>query len=110
MLRFSAWASQRRHASARDRCKGMFAPIIDRGTVIPVSRPETFHTVGDNQTQIEIEVFQGEHSMCADNVRLGQHPITGLPAAPAGEVCVDIRFSYDLNGISRSRDHGVWQR
>jgi molecular chaperone HscC len=78
---------------------GLYAPIIERGTVIPTSRVQTFHTLGDRQKQIDIEVFQGEHSLCKDNRLLGAFAVTGLPPRPAGEVDVDVRFSYDLNGI-----------
>lgn len=78
---------------------GLFAPIIDRGTVLPASRVESFSTIADGQTQIEIEVYQGEHSLCADNQHLGSYRVKGIPAARAGEQTIDVRFSYDLNGI-----------
>jgi molecular chaperone HscC len=78
---------------------GLYAPIIERGTVIPASRVQRFHTVSDRQKQIDVEVFQGEHSLCKDNRRLGVFHVTDLPPRPAGQVDVDVRFSYDLNGI-----------
>jgi len=78
---------------------GIFAPIIERGTTIPVSRSESFHTVEDNQTKLQVEIYQGEHSLCKDNTKLGQYIVKDLPKAPAGEASVDVRFSYDLNGI-----------
>lgn len=78
---------------------GLFSPIIDRGTVLPASRVETFRTMADGQREIEVEVYQGEHSLCADNQRLGSYWVKGIPAAPAGEQAVDVRFTYDLNGI-----------
>jgi molecular chaperone HscC len=79
--------------------EGMFTPIIDRGTLIPVSRSERFTTIADGQTHIEVEVFQGEHSMCRDKARLAPTRVTGLPAKPAGEASIEVRFTYDLNGI-----------
>jgi molecular chaperone HscC len=79
--------------------EGLFSPIIDRGTVIPVSRSERFHTMGDGQTKLLVEVFQGEHSMCSDNAKLGSYTVKGLPPKPAGEVSIEVRFTYDLNGI-----------
>lgn len=78
---------------------GLFSPIIDRGTVLPASRVESFSTIADGQTEIEIEVYQGEHSLCADNQHLGSYRVKGIPAARAGEQSIDVRFSYDLNGI-----------
>ncbi|HEX2677687.1 MAG TPA: Hsp70 family protein, partial [Polyangiales bacterium] len=68
-------------------------------TVIPVSRSERFQTLGDNQTQIEIEVYQGEHSLCRDNQKLGAFVLDGLPRKPAGSVSIEVRFTYDLNGL-----------
>jgi molecular chaperone HscC len=79
--------------------RGMFAPIIDRGTVIPSSRVKTFSTMSDNQKEILIEVFQGEHASCEKNRKLGQYSLRGLPPGPAGSQSIDVRFSYDLNGL-----------
>jgi len=78
---------------------GQFAPILDRGTVLPASRVESFRTMADNQTEVDVRIFQGEHSLCEDNVELGKMRITGLPRAPAGKTSFDVRFTYDLNGI-----------
>jgi molecular chaperone HscC len=84
---------------AHTHVHGLFEPIIERGTVIPVSRVKSFHTLADGQPRIEIEVFQGEHSLCRDNRKLGQLTVKGLPHKPAGDVSIDVRFTYDLNGL-----------
>jgi molecular chaperone HscC len=81
------------------RVAGIYSPILERGTVIPASRVERFFTVTDDQKQILVEVFQGEHSLCRDNVKLGEYQLKGLPPGPAGEQGVDVRFTYDMNGI-----------
>ncbi|UQA59330.1 Hsp70 family protein [Polyangium aurulentum] len=81
------------------RVTGIYSPILERGTVIPASRVERFYTVGDDQQQILIEVYQGEHSLCRDNVKLGEYQLKGLPRGSAGEQGVDVRFTYDMNGI-----------
>jgi molecular chaperone HscC len=60
---------------------------------------ERFQTMGDLQKEILIEVFQGEHSLCRDNQKLGEYHVRGLPPKPAGEESIDVRFTYDLNGI-----------
>ncbi len=79
--------------------RGLYTPIIERGTTIPVSRVERFFTLASGQRRIDVKVFQGEHSLCKDNTFLGSYQVRGLPPKPAGEVGVDVRFSYDLNGI-----------
>ncbi|HMR80590.1 MAG TPA: Hsp70 family protein, partial [Polyangiaceae bacterium] len=78
---------------------GLFAPILDRGTVLPASRVRTFSTISNGQTQINVEVYQGEHSICRENQKLGELLLKKIPAKPAGEESVDVRFSYDMNGI-----------
>jgi molecular chaperone HscC len=83
----------------REVVKGLFSPIIERGTVLPTSREHTFQTMEDGQTTIVLGVYQGEHSLVRDNTKLGECSITGLKPRPAGEETVRVRFTYDLNGI-----------
>jgi molecular chaperone HscC len=78
---------------------GIFEPIIERGTVIPCSRVKRFFTMTDYQKQIQVTVFQGEHSLCQENQKLGEYLIAGLEPKLAEQVGVDVRFTYDLNGI-----------
>jgi molecular chaperone HscC len=82
----------------RQLVAGLFSPILERGTVIPASREERYQTVGDLQKEIRIEVFQGEHSLVRDNQKLGEYHVK-VPPRPAGEESIDVRFTYDLNGI-----------
>jgi molecular chaperone HscC len=83
----------------RQVVSGLFTPILERGTVIPASREDSFSTLTDNQTAITFEVYQGEHSMVKDNKKLGSYTIRGLEPLPAGEHSFGVRFTYDLNGI-----------
>ncbi|MES2642752.1 MAG: Hsp70 family protein [Myxococcota bacterium] len=78
---------------------GLFTPMIERGTTIPASRVQRFSTMADGQTELKVAVFQGEHATCELNRALGQYTVKRIPPKPAGEEGVDIRFSYDLNGI-----------
>lgn len=78
---------------------GMFSPIIDRNSVIPVSRSEVYSTVSDNQETVEIEVFQGENPIAEENVPLGSFAIEDLPLRSAGAVQIEVHFDFDLNGI-----------
>ncbi len=75
-----------------------FSPIIERNTPVPVSRMQHYSTVAEAQRQILIDVRQGESPMASDNLRLGTLEIE-VPAAPAGQVGVRVRFSYDANGL-----------
>ena len=65
--------------------------------MIPVSRVKRFSRWATSSEQID--VFQGEHSLCPDNTKLGEYLIRGLKPMPAGEQSIDVRFTYDLNGI-----------
>jgi len=87
------------HRSERGTAHGLFTPVLERGTVIPASREATFQTIEDNQRELRLGVYQGEHALVRDNTKLGELTITGLRAAPAGEETVRVRFTYDLNGI-----------
>lgn len=77
---------------------GHFLPIIERNTPIPVSKVDRFYTVADNQTQIEIGIYQGESRRIENNMKLGVLDIH-IPAAPRGEQYIDVRYTYDINGI-----------
>ena len=81
------------------RLDDVFSPILERGTVLPASRVERFVTAADRQTTIRVEVYQGEHSLCRENTKLGDYELSGIPPGPAGEEAIDVRFTYDLNGI-----------
>jgi len=78
--------------------RGLFSPIIERNTPVPVSRMSTYGTLGDGQKQIEFGIYQGEAREVSGNVKLGQIVIP-VPPRPAGEVQVDVRFSYDSSGL-----------
>jgi molecular chaperone HscC len=77
---------------------GYFAPIIERNTPIPVSRVERYYTVDDGQTEIAVEIYQGESRKVENNIKLGELSIQ-VPEAPAGQQAIDVRFTYDINGI-----------
>jgi molecular chaperone HscC len=77
---------------------GFFEPIIERNTVIPASRVQTFTTVANNQDSVELKIFQGESRLVRDNILLGKVSVSLTPK-PKGEETVDVRFTYDINGI-----------
>jgi molecular chaperone HscC len=77
---------------------GLFAPIIERNTVVPASRSRQFETLHDGQPSVDINVYQGEARLVTDNVHLGKL-VVPVPPRRAGEVSIDCRFSYDVSGL-----------
>src|SRR5262249_53345031 len=75
-----------------------FAPIIRRNTPLPASRSEMFSTVADNQKEVEIEVYQGEHDDVRFNHRIGNFRIVGLADIPAGNQIV-VQCDLNLDGM-----------
>jgi molecular chaperone HscC len=78
--------------------RDIFAPIIERNTIIPASRVYPFFTVQDNQSKVGFGIYQGEARNVASNVKLGEVMLP-VPPRPAGMVRVDCRFSYDASGL-----------
>lgn len=78
---------------------GVRTPLIERNTTIPTSKSQVFSTAADNQTQVEINVLQGERQMAADNRSLGRFILDGIPPAPRGVPQVEVTFDIDSNGI-----------
>ncbi|PBP97982.1 molecular chaperone HscC [Pseudomonas congelans] len=77
---------------------GHYLPIIERNSVVPVSRVRTVNTIADNQEHVLLKIFQGESRLVKDNIALGELNIP-VPKAKAGEVELDVRFTYDNNGL-----------
>ena len=78
---------------------GVSTPLINRNTTIPTSKSQVFSTAADNQTQVEINVLQGERPMAPDNKSLGRFILDGIPPAPRGMPQVEVTFDIDANGI-----------
>lgn len=78
---------------------GVSTPLISRNTTIPTSKSQVFSTAADNQTQVEINVLQGERPMAADNKSLGRFILDGIPPAPRGVPQVEVTFDIDASGI-----------
>ena len=78
---------------------GVFTKLIERNTTIPTRKSETFSTAADNQTSVEIKVYQGERAMAAHNRLLGVFQLGNIPPAPRGVPQVEVTFDIDANGI-----------
>lgn len=72
--------------------------IIERNTILPCSRIQRFSTASDYQKEVKIEILQGEEPYAEDNVQLGLIT-TMVPKKKRGQESVDVRFTYDINGI-----------
>jgi molecular chaperone HscC len=78
---------------------GHFDPVIERNSPIPISRVKRYFPVRDHQTHINLQIYQGEARLVSDNIHLGQIEVS-LPQARSRDECgVDVRFTYDVNGI-----------
>ena len=78
---------------------GVTTKIIDRNTTIPTKKSQIFSTAADNQTQVEINVLQGEREFARDNKQLGLFALTGIAPAMRGIPQIEVTFDIDANGI-----------
>jgi len=74
-------------------------PLIERNTTIPTKKSQVFSTAADGQTQVEINVLQGERPMAMDNKTLGKFILDGIPPAPRGVPQIEVTFDIDADGI-----------
>ncbi|MCL2351358.1 MAG: molecular chaperone DnaK [Firmicutes bacterium] len=78
---------------------GVATKLIDRNTTIPTNKKQTFSTAENNQTAVDILVFQGERPLARDNKTLGQFRLDGIAPAPRGVPQIEVMFDIDANGI-----------
>ena len=78
---------------------GVMTTLIARNTTIPHEKKEIFSTAADNQTAVDVYVFQGERKMARDNKMIGNFRLDGIPPAPRGMPQIEVTFSIDANGI-----------
>ena len=78
--------------------RGHYLPIIERNTVIPVSRKQTVYTAYDNQKFVTVKVLQGESRNADNNLLLGEISID-VPEGPKGREAIEITYTYDVNSL-----------
>ncbi|HEX6183109.1 MAG TPA: molecular chaperone DnaK [Pyrinomonadaceae bacterium] len=78
---------------------GLFHKIIERNSTIPLHNSQTFTTVVDNQSSVEIHVLQGEREISQHNRSLGKFELVGIPPSPRGTPQIEVTFEVDANGI-----------
>ncbi|EDW8956641.1 molecular chaperone HscC [Salmonella enterica subsp. enterica] len=81
----------------RQGVPGIFSPIIERNTTVPVSKVETYSTMRPEQDSICVRVYQGESHKVKNNILIDSFDVM---LKPNGHIqAIDIRFSYDINGL-----------
>lgn len=77
---------------------GHFSPMIERNTVVPVSKSDIVSPLHPNQTEILFKIFQGESPFVKDNIQIGTLRVP-LKAGAKDDKSVDIRYTYDTSGV-----------
>ncbi|KAE8780797.1 heat shock cognate 70 kDa protein 2-like [Hordeum vulgare] len=78
---------------------GVMSVVIPRNTPIPTTRKKNFVTIKDNQTSMNLDVYEGERGMIKDNCLRGKFKLSGIALAPKGVTTVDVLFHMDQDGI-----------
>lgn len=78
---------------------GVATPLIPRNSTIPISESQIFTTSVNFQTQVEINVLQGERPLAKDNQSLGKFKLKKIKRAMRGVPQIEVTFNIDSNGI-----------
>ena len=78
---------------------GVATPLIERNTTVPTSHSQIFTTSANFQTQVEINVLQGERPLAKDNKSLGKFKLKKIKRAMRGVPQIEVTFDIDANGI-----------
>ncbi|CAN5248359.1 molecular chaperone DnaK [soil metagenome] len=78
---------------------GVFAKLVERNTTIPCHKTQLCSTASDNQTAVDIVIFQGEREMARDNKKLGNFSLDGIAPGARGASRIEVSFDIDASGI-----------
>lgn len=78
--------------------EGIFSPVIDRNSTVPVSKEQSYSPLVDFQAELNLKIYQGESPRVVNNILLGEIQLP-LPKLKAAENTVKVRFTYDVNGL-----------
>jgi molecular chaperone DnaK len=78
---------------------GVFTRVLSRNTTVPCRATEIFSTAVDNQSFVNVTIYQGEREMAADNKALAQFELAGIPPAPRGLPKIEVAFDLDADGL-----------
>ena len=78
---------------------GLFSPIIQRNSVVPISRENSYWPMTERQTRLTLKIYQGENPMVENNIKLGELEIALNPTLSIADNEVVVRFTYDINGV-----------
>lgn len=78
---------------------GLFSPIIQRNSVVPISRESSYWPMAERQANLTLKVYQGENPLVANNIKLGELDIALNPTLSIAQNEVSVRFTYDINGV-----------
>ncbi|GLQ90295.1 molecular chaperone HscC [Dyella flagellata] len=78
---------------------GLFSPIIERNSVVPISRESSYWPMTERQARLSLKIYQGENPMVENNIKLGELEIALNPTLSIAANEVVVRFTYDINGV-----------
>ncbi|GFZ96301.1 molecular chaperone HscC [Dyella caseinilytica] len=78
---------------------GLFSPIIQRNSVVPISRESSYWPMAERQATLSLKVYQGENPLVTNNIKLGELDIPLNPTLSIQQNEVVVRFTYDINGV-----------
>jgi len=78
---------------------GLFSPLIQRNSVVPISRESTYYPLAERQKMLSLKIYQGENPMVSRNIKLGQLEVPINPTLSIADNAVTVRFTYDINGV-----------
>ena len=93
-----------------EKAGGAFHTVFPRNAPIPNAKQVVATTSIDNQTELAMRIFQGDHEMVAKNELLGEFTFSGIRPARAGSVQVEITFDVNVEGILTMRAQGSRHR